>query len=180
MFIQIYAIHYSICAYTVFNFATPSACLPACKYNLWSRRMSLTKEKPLSPKRVVPDKITNARYSFDLLLSDRRRWRTYVQGQVIGRNVSLYRHLLRLGLLLALARVSKVRVPVGLWSVRRTLYHTLHRRQYALHGIGSSRHGQRYGKSTQVWQLREYHTCKCSIGKLQKNNTSTSLIYHTV
>jgi len=35
--------------------------------------MSLTKEKPLSPKRVVPDKITNARYSFDLLLSDRRR-----------------------------------------------------------------------------------------------------------
>lgn len=118
--------------------------------------MSLTKEKPLSPKRVVPDKITNARYSFDLLLSDRRRWRTYVQGQVIGRNVSLYRHLLRLGLLLALARVSKVRVPVGLWSVRRALYHTLHRRQYALHGTGSSRHGQRYGKSTQVWQLREY------------------------
>lgn len=104
------------------------ACLLACKYNLWSRRMSLTKEKPLSPKRVVPDKITNARYSFDLLLSDRRRWRTYIQGQVSGRNVSLYRHLLRLGLLLALARVSKVRVPVGLWSIRRALHHTLYRR----------------------------------------------------
>lgn len=145
-----------MCVCAIFNFVTLSACLLACKYNLWSRRMSLTKEKPLSPKRVVPDKITNARYSFDLLLSDRRRWRTYVQGQVIGRNVSLYRHLLRLGLLLALARVSKVRVPVGLWSVRRALHHTLYRRQYALHGIRSPRHGQRYGKSTQIRKLRKY------------------------
>lgn len=33
-FIQIYAIHYSIHAYVIFNFAMPSACLPACKYNL--------------------------------------------------------------------------------------------------------------------------------------------------
>lgn len=121
--------------------------------------MSLTKEKPLSPKRVVPDKITNARYSFDLLLSDRRRWRrTYDEGQVIGRNVPLYRRVLRLGLLLALARVSKVRVLLGLWSVRRAFHHTLYRCQYALHGVGSPWHGQRHGESTQNWQL-----CKCNV-----------------
>lgn len=146
-----------VCVCASFNFATPFACLPACKYNLWSRRMrAWPKKKPLSPKRVVPDKITNARYSFDLLLSDRRRWRrAYVEGQVIGRNVPLYRHLLRLGLLLALARVSKVRVLDSLWPVRRALHHALHRRQYALHGIGSPRYGQRYGENSQIWQLRE-------------------------
>jgi len=144
-----------ICASLDFASCLP-ACLPACISNLWSRRMNLIKEKPLSPKRVVPDKITNARYSFDLLFCDRRRWRrAYIEGQVIGRNVPLYRHLLRVGLLLALARVSKVRVLVGLWSVRRALHHTLHRRQHALHGVGSSRHGQRYGASAQIRQLRE-------------------------
>lgn len=58
-----------------------------------------------------------------------------------------------MGLLLVVAGVSEVRCPAGIRSIRGTLHHAVYRRQYLVHGFGPPRHGQRYGKSAQKWQL---------------------------
>lgn len=121
-------------------------------------RIFKDKLKPLSPKRVVQEKITNTRYSFDLSISDRRRWRrAHVQGQTVGRGAALHRYLLRLGLLLVVAWISKIRVSFGVRSIRRAFHHPLYRRQHTLHGTGSSRHGQGHGTGAQDRKLRKRH-----------------------
>lgn len=67
------------------------------------------------------------------------------------------RFLLRVGLLLVVARVPEVRGPPRIRPVRGVVHNAMHCGQHVVHGFGPPRYGQRYGESAQKWQL-----CKCT------------------
>lgn len=93
-----------------------------------------------------------------LLPNSGRRWRwAHIQGETPRVLYEGDRFLLRVGLLLVVARVPEVRGPPRVRPVRRVVHNAMYRGQHAVHGFGPPRYGQRYGESAQKWQL-----CKCT------------------
>lgn len=62
---------------------------------------------------------------------------------------------MRLGLLLAMAEISRIRRTSGVRSVRRTVHNFMHRGEHPFHGFRSSRHGQEFGQDIEKRKLRE-------------------------
>lgn len=99
------------------------------------------------------------RHSSHLLFPDRRgRGWPHDEGEADGQLSARHRHLLRVGLLLAVAQVPGVRCAHSLRPVRRTLHHALYRRQHTVHGARPPRHEQVHGEGAQEWKL-----CECQV-----------------
>lgn len=96
-------------------------------------------------------------YSCHLLFLDRRGWRrANIQGKVDLQLFTRDRHFLCVGLLLAMAQISRIRCFNSFRSIRWIVHYVVYCCQYIVHGLGSSWHGQRYGESTQKWKLCKY------------------------
>jgi hypothetical protein len=97
------------------------------------------------------------RYSSHLLFPDRGRRRgTHDEGEDDQQLSAADRHLLRVGLLLALAQVPGVRRVHRVRPVCRAVHHAVHRRQHAVHGARPPRHEQGHGEGVEERQLCEF------------------------
>lgn len=87
----------------------------------------------------------------------RRRGRgADVPGKIPGLAAEIHRHVLRVGLRMAVAQVPTGARVHRLWPVCRTLHHAVHRRQHAVHGTRPPRNGSKIGLCAQQSQRREY------------------------
>lgn len=99
----------------------------------------------------------------------RRRWgrgrrRADVPGEVSGVVAEIYRHVLRVGLRMAVAQVPTGISVHSVWSICRALHHPVHCRQHPVHGTRSPRNGSQTGLRTQQSQR-----CKCILLLLQSS-----------
>lgn len=68
----------------------------------------------------------------------------------------MYRHLLCLGLLLGVVKISGMGLLHCVRSLCGTIYNTVYCSQYNVHGHGSSQYEYRIGKSFKKWKLRKF------------------------
>lgn len=108
------------------------------------------------------DEWTNGAFShvqFSMSVDDRcgewRGRRSQNQGTIAGPLAQIFGRLLCVGLLALLGQLPEAHQPFRLWRIHWTLYHAVHRRQYALHGTRSSRHERRDEPRPQNGKLRK-------------------------
>lgn len=95
----------------------------------------------------------------NVLLPDRRRGRrTHCQGEDVGAVCERNRPFLCVGLLLAVVKNTRRSRVYRIRSFRRAFHHVVYRRQHAIHGFGSLRYGQKFGKDAEKRKL-----CKLQI-----------------
>lgn len=90
-------------------------------------------------------------------LSRGRRCRSQMEGKVSRWLFEMYRHFLRVGLLLVLDTRPRDNRSHCIWSLYGTVYHVVHCRQHAIHGHGPSRHGSRFWKRSPLRKLCEFN-----------------------